>query len=209
MRTLAIWGASGHGKVVADAALSSCWENIVFFDDRWPELERVGSWNVVGNGKLLFERTINYDAAIVAIGDNVMRMQKTLELIKADITLATVTHSSAIVSPHAAIGDGSVIFAGAVVNIDAQLGVGCIVNTGATVDHDCELGNGVHISPGANLAGNVAVGNLSWVGIGASVRQNIIIGAEVIVGAGATVVKNIPSYCTVIGVPAEIIKIRN
>ena len=32
MKTLAILGASGHGKVVADTALSSGWDDVVFFD---------------------------------------------------------------------------------------------------------------------------------------------------------------------------------
>ena len=37
MKTLAILGASGHGKVVADAALSTgLWQEVVFYDDAWP-----------------------------------------------------------------------------------------------------------------------------------------------------------------------------
>jgi len=33
---LAILGASGHGKVVADAAEQAGWQSVVFFDDAWP-----------------------------------------------------------------------------------------------------------------------------------------------------------------------------
>lgn len=44
MKTLAILGASGHGKVVADAALSSgLWTKVVFYDDAWPVKKRMVS----------------------------------------------------------------------------------------------------------------------------------------------------------------------
>lgn len=36
MRKLAILGAGGHGKVVADTAECCGWEEVFFFDDAWP-----------------------------------------------------------------------------------------------------------------------------------------------------------------------------
>jgi hypothetical protein len=39
---LAILGASGHGKVVADAAGLAGWDEVVFFDDAWPGLTQNG-----------------------------------------------------------------------------------------------------------------------------------------------------------------------
>jgi sugar O-acyltransferase (sialic acid O-acetyltransferase NeuD family) len=205
MKTLAILGASGHGKVVADAALCAGWNNIIFFDDRWPELREIGSWKVVGNTESLLSTSSQYDEVIVAIGSNPTRLKKINHLKAADIPLATIIHPKAICSSYVKIEPGVVIFAGAIINIDSSIGVGSIINTGATIDHDCQLGECVHVSPGAHLAGSVCVGDLSWIGIGSSVRQNIIIGTEVIVGAGAVVVKNIQNCCTVIGVPARII----
>jgi hypothetical protein len=44
MKRLAILGASGHGKVVADTALSAGWAEVVFFDDGWPGLQANGHW---------------------------------------------------------------------------------------------------------------------------------------------------------------------
>ncbi|MGL5741953.1 MAG: acetyltransferase [Legionella sp.] len=208
MSTLAILGASGHGKVVADAALHSGWSHVVFFDDRWPELQRIGNWDVVGDTAALLVNSSAYDAVIVAIGANTTRLQKINALIDAGIPLATIVHPAAIISPYVEIELGTVVSAGAIINIDCSVGKGCIINTGATVDHDCKLGDGVHISPGAHLAGNVHVSHLSWVGIGSSIRQKISIGSEVIVGAGAAVVTNVHDNCTVVGVPARVIKER-
>ncbi len=38
MKRLAILGASGHGKVVAEIAELCGWGKIHFFDDAWPDM---------------------------------------------------------------------------------------------------------------------------------------------------------------------------
>ncbi len=203
MGRLAILGASGHGKVVADAALMGDWDEILFFDDAWPELTEVGVWRVVGNTRQLLEQAGCFEGAVVAIGNNVIRLEKQHELEQTGIQLVTIIHPSAVVSPYSEIGKGSVVFAGAVINAFATIGIGCIINTGSTIDHDCALADGVHVSPGAHVGGNVHVGKAAWVGIGSSVRQCIKIGENVVVGAGAAVVNDIEPGLTVIGVPAR------
>ena len=208
MKRLAILGASGHGKVVADAALCAGWDEVCFFDDAWPRLSRNGSWPVVGAlAEMLRRCGPEFHAAVVAIGHNETRLAKMAALTDAGIPLATVVHPSAVISQYAFLGQGCVAFAGAVVNVGAEVGDGCILNTGATVDHDSRLDEGVHVSPGANLAGGVVVGAGSWVGIGASVRQGVTIGRKVMVGAGAAVVSNIPDNVTVVGVPARVLQV--
>jgi sugar O-acyltransferase (sialic acid O-acetyltransferase NeuD family) len=206
---LAILGASGHGKVVADAALMAGWVDVFFFDDAWPELTELGPWQVIGNtSKLLLDAT-DFNAVVVAIGNNVIRLEKQQELEERGIQLVTIIHPSAIVSSYSKIGNGSVVFAGAVINAFAIIGCGCIINTGSTIDHDCLLADGVHISPGAHLAGMVIVGKATWIGIGASVKHGIHIGDNVMVGAGAAVVHDIESGVTVVGVPARELILRN
>lgn len=203
MRRLALLGASGHGKVVADAALASGWDSVEFFDDAWPQRERNGPWSVVGDSAALVERAARYEGVLVSIGDCAVRREKQLQLQAAGAQLATVVHPAAIVSRHAILGPGTVVMAGAVVNIDAEVGAGGIINTGATVDHDCRLAEAVHICPGAHLSGNVRVGVCSWVGVGAAVKQGIVIGDNVVVGAGAVVVASIADGQTVVGNPAR------
>lgn len=202
MKRLAILGASGHGKVTADAALLSGWGEVTFFDDAWPKLTMVGSWPVNGNSAMLLDYTAYIDGAIVAIGNNAIRLEKQKDLEDAGISVVTVIHPSATVSPFSEIGMGSVVFAGAVINAFARIGRSCIINTGSSIDHDCVLANGVHVSPGAHLGGGTHVGRASWIGIGAVVRQCIYIGENVMVGAGAAVVKDIGAGLTVVGVPA-------
>ncbi|HEN8799333.1 TPA: acetyltransferase [Pseudomonas putida] len=203
MSRLAILGASGHGKVVADAAALSGWVHIDFYDDVWPGRTECGAWSVVGGSVQLLEAIDTYDGVIVAIGNNAIRRAKQQVLEQAGAVMATIIHPAAVVSRHTRVGAGSVVFATAVINPFSEIGDGAILNTGCSVDHDCSLGAFVHVSPGARLAGQVQVGDESWVGIGASVRQQTRIGAHVTVGAGAVVVSAVADHLTVVGVPAR------
>lgn len=204
MKRLAILGASGHGKVVADIAECCGWQGIEFYDDAWPKTEKNGVWDVVGNTETLISQLNNYDGVVVAIGDNEIRSSKLIKLEDLDAPLVALVHPSATISRYAVLGSGSVVMAGAVVNAGTTIGAGAILNTCSSVDHDCKLGDVVHVSPGAHLAGGVCVGDSSWIGIGASVRQGAHIGSNVIIGSGAAVVSNLPNDVIAVGIPAKI-----
>ena len=208
MKRLALLGASGHGKVVADAALAAGWQEVMFFDDAWPGVSLNGHWPVVGNTATLLDRLHEFNGVLVSIGNCVVRWQKQQMLMAAGVSLVTVVHPHACVSPFARLGAGTVVMAGAMVNVDVVVGESSIINTGATVDHDVILSHAVHISPGAHLSGNVVVGACSWIGVGAAVRQGVRIGSGAMVGAGAVVVTAVPDGLTVVGSPARVMKPR-
>lgn len=200
---LAILGASGHGKVIADAAEQLGWTAVTFFDDAWPELGENGLWLVKGDTRALIASLSSFDGVVVGIGSNRIREEKQSELTKAGAKLVTIVHPRATVSPHASVGVGSVVFANSVVNACAMVGDGVIVNTGAVIEHDCVVGDFSHISPNAVLAGGVKLGQQVWVGACASVRQLISVGEASTVGMGAVVTKDIQSGVTVVGNPAQ------
>lgn len=202
MNRLAILGASGHGKVVADCAFAAGWQVVEFFDDAYPAKAQVGIWSISGTASDLLTRLKEFDGVIVGIGHNMTRWQKHLLLKQAGAPLVSIIHPRAWVSPFARIGPGTVVVAGAVINVDAVIGEACIINTSAVVDHDCVLADAVHISPSAALSGAVAVGARSWVGVGACVRQCIQIGADVTLGAGAVAIDRISDGITAVGCPA-------
>jgi sugar O-acyltransferase (sialic acid O-acetyltransferase NeuD family) len=202
VKRLALLGASGHGKVVADIASALGFTEVLFFDDAWPNSIVNGRWPVVGNTSMLIDRLNEFDGVVVAIGNCSTRWKKQEELLEAGAVLVTLIHPKAHVSPFASFGKGTVVMPGAVVNTDANVGDACIINSGATVDHDCALGHGVHIGPGAHLSGNVIVGACTWIGVGSSIRQATRIGSNVMVGAGAVVLKNVGDEQTMIGNPA-------
>lgn len=199
--SLVIFGAGGHGRVVASAARAAGWNSIGFIDPQWPHLRETGDWPVEGNGEDL--AVIAGRAVIVAIGDNERRLALVDMLAAAGLEIATVIHPTAWVCPGVAIGAGTAICAQAAVNHGASLGRGVIVNTGAVVEHDCRLADGVHVSPGAILAGGVGAGRCAWIGAGASVRPGTLIGERAVIGAGAAVVSDVPPGTTYAGVPAR------
>jgi sugar O-acyltransferase (sialic acid O-acetyltransferase NeuD family) len=207
MKRLALLGASGHGKVVADIAVCAGWQEVVFYDDAWPQLRQNGAWEVVGDSNLLLEQIDEFDGVLVSIGNCAMRWSKHQHLKEIGVPLVGLIHPRACVSSTVLLGVGSAVMPGAVINVDARLGDACIVNTGATIDHDCQLGDGVHVGPGAHLSGNVTVGNGSWIGLGALLKQGVRIGNGVTVGAGAVVLTSVADGQTVAGVPArELVK---
>ncbi|WP_411360667.1 acetyltransferase [Pseudidiomarina sp. YC-516-91] len=201
---LAIIGASGHGKVIADIAIACGIRDIVFYDDRWQELGEHYGCSVVGSlDDAIAAGATEYDAAVVAIGN--ARTRSTIQSQLQRLAPALI-HPSAVISSTATTGQGSVVMPNAVINADTVIGDGVIINSGAVVEHDCTIGDYSHICPNAALAGSVTVGAHSWVGIGSSVIQLVTIGAHVTVGAGSVVIRDIPDGHTVAGNPAKLLK---
>lgn len=202
-RKLAVIGAGGHGKVVAElAAALGTYGEIVFLDDR--AQGSVNGFPVIGT-TLLLENSLSpeqFDIA-VAVGNNRIRRQIAEKAAALGFSLPVLIHPGAYVSPSATVGQGSVVMAKAVVQAGSVLKDGVIVNTAATVDHDCLLDAFVHISPGAHLSGNTHIGEESWIGTGACSRQQIRIGSRATIGAGAVIVCDIPDGMTVAGNPAK------
>lgn len=203
MSTLAILGASGHGKVLADTALLTGWANIVFYDDAWPNTPSDFRWPVLGSTQDLVNAMTTHDGIIVGIGNNRVRAEKTNMLAKKGARLSNLIHPAAHISPFSKLGPGSFVGAGAVVQVDAKIGQAAIINSHAVVEHDCVIGDSVHISPSAVLGGGVSIGDGTWVGIGAVVKHLVQIGCYAVVGAGATVVSDVDDNTIVAGTPAK------
>lgn len=207
MKCLAILGASGHGRVVAEIAKLSGWEKIVFFDDSISVLDKeFDDLEIMGGTKELISKLNDIDSCIVAIGDNKVRSEKVKLLLTENANIVTLVHPTAKVSSYTHIEKGTVIMAGAIINPYVKIGLSSIINSGSIVEHDCICHDFVHISPGVNISGGVVIGENTWIGIGSSLKQNIKIGENVIIGAGSVVVENIPSQSTAFGSPAKVQK---
>lgn len=197
MRKLAIIGASGHGKVVADIARKNGYKEIVFLDDD-ENIRECGAYPVIGNSS----QAGRIDAdVIVGIGNAGVRKQ--IQESIPEEKLVTLIHPDAVIAENVVIDKGTVVMAGAVINPGVRIGKGCIINTCSSVDHDCEVGDFVHIAVGSHLCGTVFVGSGTWIGAGATVSNNISICPDCMIGAGAVVVNDIQESGTYVGVPAK------
>ena len=194
-----IYGASGHGKVIAEIAQACNFEIKGFVDDDLSKKD----WFYL---PVFNDLTINQGCELViGIGNNKIR-QKISEKLKTKYSV--LIHPKSNISGSAKINEGTVVMQGALIQSDSVIGRHSIINTGAVVEHDCVLGNFVHVSPNATLCGAVSVGDLTHIGAGAVVIQSIKIGENVIVGAGAVVIKDVPDNAVVVGNPAKIIKYK-
>ena len=206
---VAIWGASGHGRVVLDAALASPGLSIIgFLDD---DLSRKGQafagLPVLGGADVL-PRLIaeGLRRVHVAVGHCAIRERIAASLPSLGVELQTVVHPRSVVAPDVTVGEGTFIAAGVVVNSGTHVGKAVILNTSCSVDHDCVLGDAVHIAPGARIGGLVRIGSGTFIGIGATVLNCLTVGERSIVGGGALAVRDVPAGVVAFGVPARVIR---
>jgi sugar O-acyltransferase (sialic acid O-acetyltransferase NeuD family) len=199
-----VYGAGGHGKVVADILLSLSQHEVVGFIDGNESLYGstvLGLPVCGGESWLRKQSTTDHWGVALGIGNNYVRGQIVSRL--RGLQLLLVIHPSATVSRSAELGEGTVVMAGAVINPGAQVGRGAIINSGAVVEHDVVIGDYAHVSPSSAMGGGARLGEMSHLGLGAVVLPGIKVGDRSIVGAGACVTKPVPSNTTVVGVPAK------
>lgn len=195
-----LFGAGGHGLVIAEILEANHCELLGFIDDQLAGTVRNSYKVFPAAGHYLNLSDVKY---LLSIGNNKTR-KKLVQQHQLSYGLAI--HPSAVISTRAMIDIGTVVMAGVCINTLVHIGQHCIINTNSTIDHECVLEDYVHISPGAVLAGNVFVGEGSHVGIGANILPGIRIGKWSTVGAGAVVTKDVPDNTTVAGVPAVVLQ---
>ncbi|MET0554017.1 MAG: NeuD/PglB/VioB family sugar acetyltransferase [Vicinamibacteria bacterium] len=202
---LYVYGAGGHGKVVADAARTSGLYDVKgFLDDdraRWGT-----EWSglaVRGGSEALVD--LEEGARVApAVGGNRARAALVARLVAAGRPLATVVHPTAVVATGVTIGEGTFVAPFAVLHADARVGRACIVNSAAVIEHDCVIEDYVHVSPRAVLGGGVSAGEGSHVALGALALPGLRVGAWTTLGAGAVMCESLPDRVTAVGVPARV-----
>lgn len=197
-RQIYIYGASGHGLVVADIAKACGYTDIIFIDDGI-------------NDFLTFEdikKNTNVPIAF-GIGDNHTRKKLFEKVINHHFEIVSLVYPNVIISSNVYIGRGTVIMPNVVINAHSKIGHGVILNSSSVIEHENIIGDFTHVSPNASLAGNVTIQDMVHVGIGSTIIQGITIGKNSILGAGSIVVRDIADNLLCYGNPCKVIRKLN
>lgn len=206
--SFAIWGSSGHAKVLAELLRLRGDRLVVLFDRQ--EVTPAVPGVPLHVGQDGFERWCAQAGSLaglqgaIAIGHCTPDRLDILALFRRHgIAVPALVHPQAAVCSNARLGAGVQVLAQAVVSAEAVIGEATIVNHRASVDHECVIGAGVHLTPGVTLCGCVTVGDHVFIGAGAIVLPRVRIGDGAVIGAGAVVTQDVPAGVTVAGVPAR------
>lgn len=198
----ALLGYSGHGLVVAEAALCNS-VRLRGYLELEPKEDNPYQLDYLGAERgLISPEKSGFDQILPGIGDNTIRRKATQMLRAKGFRISSVVHRDSLVSNIAIIQSGAFVGRGAMINPRAEIGEDTIINTGAIVEHGVSIGSGSHIAPGAVICGDVFIGEMCFVGAGAVIKQGVRIGAGAMIGGGAVVLSDVPAKERWLGVPA-------
>ncbi len=140
---LLILGAGTHGKDVKEIAESlHIFRKIRFLDDK------IGGSGIYGRCDEAHEFRREFPCAFVAIGDNEVRKKYMSYLREHHFLLPSIVAPSAVISPNAEIGEGTVIMQQANVGA-AEIGDFCIIAQGSMIGSESVVGSYSLVDSGA------------------------------------------------------------
>jgi sugar O-acyltransferase (sialic acid O-acetyltransferase NeuD family) len=138
--------------------------------------------------------------------NNAKRLENITRCREHGFELVSAIHPTVTVLDQALIEPGVWINAGAIIGYKAEIKAGAMINTGTQIDHHGILETCCQLDPAVVTAGNVTIRRTAQVHTGAVIINRMTIGEGSIVGAGAVVIEDVPPHCTVVGVPARIVR---
>jgi sugar O-acyltransferase (sialic acid O-acetyltransferase NeuD family) len=213
MKRIILIGGGPHAEVVADIVEQEGLYQIAGITDTQRSVgDPFLDYSVIGIQEQLASLMGEYDVSggVVCIGDNYLREKVAMALRAqvSDFEFATAIHPTAAISPHAEIGEGSVIMPGCVVNTGARVGRHCIINTLSSLEHRSTMGDYSSLSAGVITGGFSTLGHHSALALGVTVLDRVRVGSNVVVGSGSLVMKDTEDNVLMYDSPARVIRER-
>ncbi len=149
---------------------------------------------------------VRFVLGIGSVGNYHERHRHIKRLGLADERFVSVIHPSAVVSPHAAIGNGCLILQNVVVCSSASIARHVIVLPNTTVNHNCVVEEYSCLGANVCVSGNVVIERSTYIGSGSSILSNVRIGSGALVGLGAVVIRDVEPGMVVAGNPAKVLR---
>lgn len=214
MKDLAIFGVGGFGREVLTLIndinkKENEWNIIGFFDDAYKKGEIINGIPILGSTDDLnsWKKEIYI---VIAIGDPKIKHKVINKINNSNVKFPTVIHPTVIIgdTDYVKIGKGCIICAGNIITTNVEIKDFVILNLSCTVGHDTIIGNYASFMPTCNISGEVLINDSVYCGTGVKIINQVEIGENSIIGAGAVVTSSQPDNCTIVGVPAKVIKIN-
>ena len=203
-------GGGGHCKSCIDVIESvNEFEIVGIVDTKDKFGEDILGYKIFANDDDLEKLKEKYSFALITVGQiKSAGLRKKLfnKVKKIGFNLPVLIASSAYVSKHAKIGEGTIIMHQAMVNANVSIGINNIINTKALIEHDTIIGDYNHISTNAVLNGNVKIGNECFVGSNTTFVNGKAIADTIFIGVNSVINKNINESGIYVGNPIR--KIR-
>ena len=122
--------------------------------------------------------------------------------------LVSLIDPSAVVSPAARTGAGTVIYPHCYVSRNVTLGDYVFCLSGSVMNHDVLIEDRVTLASGVALAGHVHVEPDCYLGQACTCRQGVRIGRGALIGMGAVVVRDVAPNSVMVGNPARKLRDR-
>lgn len=208
MKNLILVGGGGHCKSVIDVAESADY-NILGILDKPEEVgKNVLGYKIIGTDDDM-AKYVDKAEFMITVGfvtNPSIRIKLYKKIQEVGGKLATIISPTALVSPSATIGEGTVVMHKSLICVEAKIGINCIINNMVDVDHGASIGDFTHLSAGVLIAGEAKVGDRCFCGIGSTVQHVTSVASDVILGAASLVVKDITEPGVYVGHPVKLIK---
>jgi sugar O-acyltransferase (sialic acid O-acetyltransferase NeuD family) len=150
--------------------------------------QTVLGYSVVGSDSDLPELIKNFPNVLITLGQiksPARRMELFNDLQRMGARFPVIQSPLSYVSPHAHVGEGTIVMHHALINAGATVGRNCIINTKALVEHDAIIEDHCHISTNAVVNGGVKIGSGSFFGSSAVAVESTSIPANSFIKANS------------------------
>ena len=146
------------------------------------------------------------DRLLLAIGIPYVRRTVAESLLAKGAEFLTLIHPTAIVTPSAAVGLGSILCPYAIASDSCRVGRFVLMNYHSSLGHDATAGDFSVLSPYATLGGHAHVEDDVFLGLHSSVGPGKTVGARSKVSANSCVLATAPADSIIYGVPGRIVR---
>jgi sugar O-acyltransferase (sialic acid O-acetyltransferase NeuD family) len=186
-------GGGGHCKACIDVIEQEGRFTVAGIVDV-PEKKQhnVLAYPVIGSDADLAELIKTFPNVLITLGQiksPARRIELFNNLMQVGARFPVIQSPLAYASPHAHVGEGTIVMHHALVNAGASVGRNCIINTKALVEHDAVIEDHCHISTGAVVNGGVRIGSGSFFGSGAVAAENTSIPSNSFIKANSLIPK--------------------